>query len=189
MRKLLVLAILILATLPVLSQDGLPKLEIFGGYEYLHLGSNSSGPFITSGQGFNGWTASAAYRLHRYLGVEGDFGGSYGSINGVSDHFYSYTGGPVVAFGVGPIQPFAHALFGGTTFGLGASGVTVSWNGFTAMAGAGVDTKINRLLAVRVMQVDWLYYHFGSKNLYGAEVPSFSASNNVRIASGVVLRF
>jgi hypothetical protein len=189
MRKLLTLIILGLVSLPSLAQEGLSKFEVFGGYEYLHLGSNSSGPFISNGQGFNGWDAAATYRLRRYLGVEGDFGGSYGSVNGVSDHFYTYTGGPVVSVGAGPIRPFAHVLLGGAGLGLGQSGVSFGWTGFTVLAGGGVDARINRLFAFRVVQFDWLYYHFGSKNIIGEQIPSFSASNNVRIASGIVLRF
>jgi hypothetical protein len=190
MRKLwglVVLPIFSLVVTSVYAQD-IPKIEVFGGFEYLHVGSNSSGPFST-GQGFNGWNAAADYRLHKFLAVEGDFGGAYTTIDGVSTNFYTYTGGPMVGVQAGPIKPFVHALFGDARLTASPEGISITWNGFTAMAGGGLDAKINPLLAVRVIQFDWLYYHFGSKALLGGSVPSFSASNNVRISTGVVLRF
>jgi hypothetical protein len=57
------------------------------------------------------------------------------------------------------------------------------------MFGGGVDAKVNRMFAVRLAQVDWLYYHFGSKTIDGFGFPSFSGSNNVRFSTGLVLRF
>ena len=39
MRKLVVLFVLL--SVPLLAQEG-PKAEFFGGYQYLHIGSNSN---------------------------------------------------------------------------------------------------------------------------------------------------
>ncbi len=188
MRRLFAVAIVLLASLPVLAQEGLPKVEIFGGYQYVHLGSSSSGIF-TAGQGFNGWTASGSYRLHRYLGVEGDVGGGYASVNGLATHIYTYTAGPGISASVGPLQPFAHVLAGGAHFSAGESGASVGFNGFAVMAGGGIDYKAAPLISIRVIQLDWLYYHFGNPTLFGTTYPSANASNNVRIATGIVLRF
>jgi hypothetical protein len=55
--------------------------------------------------------------------------------------------------------------------------------------GGGVDVKATKLVAVRLIQADWLYYHFGSNTIDGLTVPSFSQSNNVRISTGIVFRF
>jgi hypothetical protein len=57
------------------------------------------------------------------------------------------------------------------------------------MVGGGVDATVNRALAIRLVQFDWLYYHFGSKAIGGTQIHSFSGSNNVRISTGVVVRF
>lgn len=57
------------------------------------------------------------------------------------------------------------------------------------MFGGGVDVKATKLVAVRLIQADWLYYHFGSNTIDGLTVPSFSQSNNVRISTGIVFRF
>ena len=191
MRKfpVAILAAVVLAfSMPSFAQGGLPKFEVFGGYEYLHMGSNTNG-FFATGQGFNGWNIDAAYRLHRYLGVEGDVGGTYATIGGLSTHVYTYTGGPVIGANVGPIQPFVHVLAGGARLSTGQSGASVSWNGLAVMAGGGVDAKVFPMISVRLIQFDWLYYHFGSQNFFGEATPSTSASNNVRISTGVVVRF
>jgi len=80
-------------------------------------------------------------------------------------------------------------LFGGTRLTGSNSGVSVSTNGYTVMFGGGVDAKLNKLFSIRVAQVDWLYYHYSGFNAAGLSTPSFSGSNNVRIATGIVLHF
>lgn len=185
-KFLLLLAVLGLMALPLMAQDN-PKAEIFGGYQYLHTGDIQS--ITDSSQGFNGWNVAVTGNLSKHFGVTGDFGGAYATVQGVSLHTYTYTGGPVVFANLGSIKPFAHVLLGGINLGGSDSGVSVSFNGFTTMFGGGIDARVADHVAVRLVQVDWLYYHFGSKTIAGVEVPSFSQSNNVRIATGIVFRF
>ena len=138
MNKLLAVITLALLSVPMFAQEGAPpKAEFFGGYQYMHIGSSTD--LGTSGQGFNGWDANATYNFAKFLGVEGDFSGSYATMSGVSTHIYTYGGGPVVAMEMARIKPFAHVLFGGTDLTGSQSGVSVSWNGFTTMVGGGVD--------------------------------------------------
>jgi hypothetical protein len=47
------------------------------------------------------------------------------------------------------------------------------------MFGGGADVKLNQLLAVRLIQADWVYYRFSGD----------SESHNVRVSTGIVLRF
>jgi len=189
MKKSFVLIFLVsLLSLASRAQD---KFEVFGGYQYLHTGNitvdGQSDP--GSSQGFNGWDASATGYFNKFLGVTGDFGGAYATVDGVSGHVYTYTGGPVAAFRVGKINPFVHVLFGGVHLTGSESGVSVSRTGFTTMVGGGVDYKVIKPISIRVIDVDWIYYRFGSTTVVGTAVPSFSQSNNVRITTGVVLRF
>jgi hypothetical protein len=189
MKKFVLFAAMCLISVRLMAQDS--KVDIFGGYQYLH-----SGDFTANGTsqpdtsvGYNGWDIAPAYKFNKFLGAEADFSGGYGSVSGISNHIYTYTGGPIVTLGLPVIQPFAHALFGGAHLTSGASGVSVSTNGYTLMVGGGVDAKLNRLLAVRVAQVDWLYYHFSGYTADNITTGSLSGSNNVRISTGVVLRF
>jgi hypothetical protein len=189
MRKCFCFGVLVLlSSLSLAAQD---KLEVFGGYQYLHNGNitvnGQSQP--GSSQGYNGWDASARYKLSKFLGVEGDFSGSYATVDNVSTHIYTYAGGPVISAPISSLKPFAHVLVGGTRLTGSASGVSVSTNGFTLMVGGGVDAKVNKLFSVRLAQVDWLYYHYSGFNIAGVTSPSFSGSNNVRIATGIVLHF
>jgi hypothetical protein len=154
----------------------------------LHIGGNSSG-ITTTGQGFNGWNAAAAFNVSKDFGLEGDFSGTYAKISGVSFHTYTYGGGPIIYIGTGKVRPFAHVLFGGLKLSGSESGVGASVNGYTIAAGGGVDAKVSKVLAIRVAQVDWVYYHFGSQTVAGETLPSTSGSNNVRISTGVVVRF
>jgi len=185
MRKLVVLFVLL--SLPLFAQESSTKAEVFGGYQYLHIGSNSN--FLNNGQGFNGWNAGTAYKFGKYVGVAGDFSGSYATISGVSAHIYTYAGGPVISASAGRVTPFVHALFGGTRLGISQSSVSVSLNGFTTMVGGGVDANLNKNFGVRIAQFDWLYYHFGNSTIAGQSVKSFSGSNNFRISTGIVVRF
>jgi len=146
------------------------KAEIFGGYQYLHLGGDFTG------LNTNGWNASLTGNFSKHLGLAADFGGAYKSVGGVSTHVYSYTGGPVVSMDAGgKINPFAHALFGGATFGGGGTSV----NAFTMMFGGGVDAQLNKAFSIRVVQFDWVYYRHSG----------VSEDSNVRLSTGVVVTF
>jgi hypothetical protein len=184
-------ALLVLFPLLALAENT-PKAEVFGGYQYLHNGDLSSGghTLSNSSQNWNGWDANATYYFNKSIGVQGDFSGSYATISSVSSHIYTYAGGPVVALNAGgKINPFVHALFGGIRLTGSQSGVSASFNGFTTIVGGGVDVKVAPRIAFRLIQADWVYFHFGSATIAGTSVPSFSGSKNVRIATGIVFRF
>ena len=159
---------------PLMAQD-YPKAEVFGGYQYLHLGG--SGTDINA----NGWNASLTGNFNSWFGVAADFGGAYKTISGIDTKVYSYAGGPVVSLNsAGKLNPFVHALFGGAHASASLSGVgSGSVNGFTMMFGGGADVKLNQILAVRLVQADWVYYRFSGN----------SESHNVRVSTGIVLRF
>ncbi len=199
MRKVLVVAVLLgllALALPLMAED---KVEVFGGYQYLHLGdATASGQTIFNSQGFNGWDAAAQFNVTKYFGIEGNFGGAYatlGGSQGVKTHLYTYTGGPVLFVNVGPIKPFVHGLFGGlhSSFsGSGGSGnsVNLSDNGYTSMVGGGLDVKVSKAVAVRLAEFDWVYYHLGSLSSSGSQLfPAFGESNNFRLTTGIVFRF
>lgn len=186
MKKCILLIVLSLFALPLAAQD---KLEVFGGYQYLHNGDLNVGGATQSGtsQGYNGFDASARFNFAKFVGAEGDFSGSYAKVDGVSTHVYTYSGGPVVSARVGSIEPFAHVLFGGARLTGSQSSVSVSTNGYNVLFGGGLDAKVNKLIWIRLAQADWFYSHFSGFNAGGVSTPSFSSSKNFRIAAGIVL--
>ena len=192
MKKFVVLMLLGLFSLPLMAQD--QKAQVFAGYQYEYLGGSTapstiSGSLAQTGESFNGFNASIAYKFGKHLGIAADFGAGYATFNGLNARFYSYTTGPVVTLrSRGRITPFVHALIGGAHASAGSSlglSAAVSQNGFAALIGGGMDYRLKRSIRFRLFQADWLYYDFPGIN----NGPSFSQSNNVRISTGIVLGF
>ena len=179
MAKLVAVFIVLgLFILPVAAQDT-PKAEVFGGYQYLRVNVSDSG--VSQGFNFNGWNASLTGNFNKWFGVAADFSGAYKTISGVSVKAHTYTFGPVISLNrEGTVNPFVHALFGGVRLSANLEGVgSGGTNGFAMLMGGGVDAKVNKNLAIRVLQADWVYYH----------VEGTSQSKNVRLSTGIVLRF
>jgi opacity protein-like surface antigen len=128
------------------AQDSVPKVQVFGGYSFMHTGTGGLSDStlnvdlrqnpgtLTTGRNFNGWSAEAQYNFDRWIGIVADFGGQYGTpftarIKGVSGlptmTEYSFLAGPVVSYRAkARITPYVHALFGWDRARLGASTIT-----------------------------------------------------------------
>jgi hypothetical protein len=170
-RKLIAAAcFLTLFSLSAMAAD-YPKAEIFGGYQYTHLEGSGS---------FNGFNFAVNGNLNDWLGIAVDIGTAYKTQGGVSYSNYTYTFGPVLSLRANKsYTPFVHALIGGD-HGSGSAGlINVSGNGFALLAGGGVDLNFGQHLAFRAAQADWMRVH-GSGGTSG---------KNLRISSGIVLRF
>ena len=159
MRKLVgLLALVLWATVPALAQAN-SQFDIFGGYSYLHVpGANT-----------NGWEAQATGNLSEYIGVTADFDGHYGN----GGHDYNFLFGPTLSYRTDKLTPFAHVLFGGSHAGAaGFSDTSFAW-----ALGGGVDWNLEKRLAIRLGQFDYLPTYFGS-----------TTQNNFRYSAGVVFR-
>ena len=159
MRKFCVCFAILILT--AVAANAAPKAEVFGGYQFTRL---------DGGPNLNGWNGALTGNIGHWFGITGDFSGVYGS--GLS--FQTYTFGPEVHAHLPLVKPFAHALFGGAR----ASASGISSNGFDMMFGGGIDAG-HGPLAFRVAQFDWMTTHFNS----------FTDHKNVRVSSGIVIRF
>ncbi|MGB2602582.1 MAG: hypothetical protein WBC78_03240 [Candidatus Sulfotelmatobacter sp.] len=139
----------------------------------------------------NGFEASLEGRIIPFLGFVADFDGHYGSQNilpplcpvagppctfkfntNFSENNYLF--GPRVSLPMGRIRPFAEALFGVARVHGGEINPDTS---FATAIGGGLDYKIIKPIAWR-FQGDYV------------RTSLFSATqNNVRISTGIVLRF
>jgi hypothetical protein len=193
MQRFLVLVVLpSLFALRLMAQDN-PKVEVFGGYQYLHAG-NVDG--FGNGANTNGWNTAVTVNFNQHLGVAADFSGAYKTVN-ISNpllgtahvHVYTYTFGPVVSFNSGgKINPFVHALFGGAHLSPTACIIFSgspdecgfgTYDGFAMMLGGGVDVRAAKAISLRLVQFDWVH------------LPSDGGSenNNVSFSTGIVFRF
>ena len=184
MRKsgLIVFALLLLAGL---ASAQVPSGNVFFGYSYYNTDLSSIDRANT-----NGWEASVEGKILPFIGFVADFDAHYGSENfqgaciagfattcgtfnsDVTEHNYLF--GPRVSFSAGKFRPFAEALFGAGH--VDVNGVTTDTSFATALGG-GIDYKIIKPIAWRV-QGDYVQTRFFD-----------TTQNNVRISTGIVLRF
>jgi hypothetical protein len=157
--------------------------NVFFGYSFYNTDLSSIDRANT-----NGWEASVEGKVIPFLGFVGDFDSHYGSQNfpafcpsgsGGCTFNASFTErnflfGPRVSASVGKFRPFAEALFGGAHVDAGGGGSDTS---FATALGGGLDYKIIRPIAWR-FQGDYVQTRF-----FG------TTQNNVRISTGIVLRF
>jgi hypothetical protein len=159
--------------------------NVFFGYSYFN--TNVTGANRTS---TNGWEASFEGKIIPFLGMVADFDGHYGSANfpaldcpgvgcplppfsaNISEHDFLF--GPRVSVPAGRFRPFGEFLFGVGHINANAAGTD---NSFATAVGGGLDYRIIRPIAWR-FQGDYVHTSFFS-----------TTQNNVRLSTGIVLRF
>jgi opacity protein-like surface antigen len=180
-----------------------PRVELFLGYSYLR-----AVPTLAEGNRFvwlNGGSTSIAFNFNRYLGLVGDFAGfadsqlrvngaaSPGKVVDSSGSAYTYLFGPRLSFRRHDrFTPFAQVLFGGVH----ASPVTISSdcsgagctplpaeNKFAMTAGGGLDIRVHRHIAIRVIQAEYLMTNFDDPS-----TGQNATQNDVRLSAGIVFR-
>lgn len=163
LRKLsLLFGLVLVASLSVRAQGLGDKVELFGGYSYMHF---DNAPSFSS----NGWELSGNYKFADWLGGAGDFDGHYGS--GSSVHTFLF--GPQVPWPA-RVSPFAHLLIGGAHFSSGG----FSDSSFAMALGGGIDTELVPHIYWRIIEGDYLPTHF-----FGTR------QDNARLSTGIVIHF
>lgn len=171
------------------------RLEVFGGYSYMHRDMSMVAP-----SGVHGWNASANWKLNNWIGVTADFSEFYpgvpccnGSASSTGARTSTYLFGPQVSLRRPRLTPFAHFLMGYaqlTPADTGAISVQffTSNSSFSVAAGGGADYTLSRHFALRA-QADWIHAGFV---LLSSLTPGrhYPPNDNVaRISTGIVLRF
>jgi opacity protein-like surface antigen len=159
--------------------------NVFFGYSYYNTDLSSIDRANT-----NGWEATFEGKVIPFLGIVADFDGHYGSQNfpscvgnitgfacstfnaSVAEHNYLF--GPRVSMSFGKFRPFAEALFGAAHVNAGSAGSDTS---FATALGGGLDYKIIKPIAWR-FQGDYVQTRFFD-----------TTQNNIRLSTGIVLRF
>jgi hypothetical protein len=165
-RLTLLLGLIFFGSLSTQAQLSADRVELFGGYSYMRLGTSP-------GRNFNGWELAGQYKLTSWLGGVADFDGHYGKIAGASSSVHTFLFGPQVSWPT-RVSPFAHVLVGGAHLG----GSRFSSTSFSAAIGAGIDTTIAERFSWRIIEIDYLPTHFTGR-----------AQSNARVTTGIVFRF
>jgi hypothetical protein len=164
--------------------------NVFFGYSYYNA---SHLPVETGRSNLNGWEGSFEGKIIPWVGMVADFSEHYGnasicippqqpagsgqgqsSCQNVISHEQNFLFGPRVSISIRKFRPFAEALFGGGHVNTNGFGSDTS---FATALGGGLDYKIIRPIAWR-FQGDYIQTRF-----FGA------TQNNVRLSTGIVLRF
>jgi hypothetical protein len=155
--------------------------NVFFGYSYYNADLSSLGR-----SNLNGWTGSLEGKIFPFVGLVADISGAYGSADvarlcpelcsnlNVNAHEQNFLFGPRVSVSVGKLRPFAEALFGAGHVSTNGAGSDTS---FATALGGGLDYKIIKPVAWR-FEGDYVQTRF-----FG------TTQNNVRISTGIVLRF
>ena len=154
MQKTKWLAVMILLGAISSFADDTPRADVAAGYSFMHLGPGSNA---------QGGSFSLAANANRWFGIAGDFGAYSQS----STKTFTFLAGP--RFSVRPrsrLTPYVETLFGGTHFT--PSGFPGT-NGFTALAGGGVELGMSPSWALRP-QLDYLAIRTGGSTLNTARI-------------------
>jgi outer membrane protein OmpA-like peptidoglycan-associated protein len=182
---------------------GVPRVELFLGYSYVRaLPTLAVGNRI---MWLNGGSTSVAFNLNRYLGLVADFGaytnskvqytGAYTSTVNVDNPnvaVLSYLFGPRLSFRQHDrFTPFVQALFGGARANqVILNGCTFSCtllpteSAFAWTAGGGLDLRVRRHIAIRLIQAEYLMTGFSNYTTGAA-----GKQNDMRLSAGIVFRF
>jgi opacity protein-like surface antigen len=191
MQKLFLFVALTLA-LPLIAQaQEASRVEVFGGYSYMRLeDQNIDG----QDRDLNGYNVSGAITIFKKsIALKGDVSGHFGDLltnvtprTDLGQTLFLF--GPQFRLRNGSrIQPFAHALFGVARVKLENDAVPgdITDTGFAFALGGGVDVKgLGSKLAVRLVQADYVRTKLDLVNSGNS-----TSSNNIRISTGIVLRF
>jgi len=188
MKKLLLLALLMVLSLPLMAsaQEGAPRVEIFGGYALLRISSPEPAlPGLESATG-HGFSLSASGNITKSFGVVGEFSrysksdalGKIAPGSNVDANVQTYLFGPRFTVRTGKAEPYFHFLIGSARGSVETSGDSQSGYAFAYVLGGGLDVKVHHNFAIRLGQLDFLQ----------ARVHDIGGVNCLRYSVGVVIR-
>lgn len=177
-RFMWVIGLLVVAALPARAQNT-PMIEVMGGYSYLR--PDSSGAALS----MNGWQASVTENLNHWFGGTAEFSGYYANATPASGppdinvNAQSFLFGPQFSHRKSSsFTPFGHILVGAFRGSQGYLGISQPKTDFAAAFGGGIDIKIHKKVALRIIQADYIATPFLNQR-----------QDNIRLSAGIVLQF
>jgi outer membrane protein OmpA-like peptidoglycan-associated protein len=200
MKKVALLCIAFMLGLTAWAQD-VPTVEIPIGFSMINVHPNLAP--ITSFNVFGGG-GQVDFNFGNYFGIKADLMGyTQGSglrvsqdgqfLGNVNGNVFTYMFGPQIKKHTGVFQPFGEALFGAAHTNLygsicrlesGCLSGSGDNNGFAMAFGGGLDIKVAKHVALRPVEVDYLYTRFSANH-----VNFTSNQNNFRYVGGFDFMF
>ena len=153
----------------------------------------------------NGWNVSVVRNLNEWFGLVADFSGHYGgrlsrsqTLDGeftsrTSKSMHLFLVGPRVSlFKTGRFTPFAHGLFGAVHAHTSTEDRLAPFPpfkdsnsevAFAAAFGVGLDIRLNKVLALRAVQADYVLTKLS------AQSSSRDNRDNLRVSTELAFRF
>lgn len=180
-----ILTLLLMLSFVAVAQDA-PRVEVFGGYSYLRADSQDFPE-----HNLNGYTVSGNVNLNKWFGLKADFSDHYNDFQispGVKAdlNLRFFTGGvQFTSYKNEKVTPFVHVLAGVvrrsdsvSRANAGNGPRSFSDNAFAFIVGGGMDVNINKSLAWRAFQTDYV--------LTTLEDLRDDRQSNFRISTGLV---
>ena len=177
---------------PALSsaQEPTPKWDLFAGYQWLHTGittpagfgdPNNPTPFKVPDMS-KGFGTALTYNLDSHWGMELDFGHNWG------DGSYNTTiaGGPRFMWRTEGANFFLHGLVAYNR--LSVTNTPNPSNAVSPIIGGGMDIPINKKIAFRLFEVDYIWATHHYSDLAGPAFPNLRRPQQeaVRLRTGLV---
>jgi hypothetical protein len=174
----------------VLSDDTVPKWELFVGYQWLNPGGNvpdqSTPPNALKLPSMpKGFGTNVAYNFTNNLAFEANYGFNW---NSSYDNVNMFSVGPKLTYRGDGVNYFVHTLIGFERISSQANNAS---NGVAALLGGGMDLKLWKPVTLRLFEADFQWAHAN----FAAEVPTEDSSlrrsdfDGVRLTTGLVFNF
>jgi opacity protein-like surface antigen len=212
MRKLLLLAILIVATasMAFAQSDDYNKVEFSAGYSHARVDTGVEDPdleddvadFLADRRGFNGFDVSIAGNLTRYFGLKGNISGHFKSdsfTDGVDtvntrERMWNFLGGVQIKDNSKEktVKPFGHVLAGiarqDVRFSSPSFATTFDINDTNVAMkfGAGIDIRVHPRVDLRVIEFNYNPIFRGDIT-FDDEVFSGRTQHNFTIGFGIAI--
>lgn len=212
MRSAALILAAMMFTATAFAQDGAPKWEVYGNYSYMQFNPTLSGLQSRAFNGGGGGIAYNFGKFFAVKGDFQGYGSTQTSftVSGptVTPHgtipsgtfnsdgnMFTYLFGPVVGARLGKFHVYGEYLLGGSSSNLygnlvksiDAGGGTVSGTGaqhpFTQALGGGLDVTLNKHVALRLAEMDWVLTR------YTNPITNTNNQHSFRYQGGVVFMF
>ena len=201
MRKIFLMAILIACSAPFTfaqTSDDYNKVDVFVGFSHNRVdtgisdGDEDIDDILDEREGFNGFNASVAGNVSRYVGLKGDYAfhrksfgdAAFPGVN-VKGDLHNFVAGVQFKDNAREtkVRPFAHLMAGVAHAKVNVDDdddildLDESETGFSGIVGGGIDFRINDRVDFRAVQFDY------NPTRLGGEM-----QHNFRVGIGIVFR-